>query len=330
MTGEHELGGGRVRMLVGDALEVLRGMPDQSVDCCVTSPPYWGLRSYLPDDHVAKGKEIGLERTPEEYVQNLVAVFQEVKRVLVERGVLWLNLGDCYCTVPHGPKGSNSSDPKVPVARERKGTQSNRLPQLGVKHKDLVGVPWRVAFALQADGWILRQDVIWNKPACMPESVKDRCTRSHEYLFMLAKSPRYYYDQQAVAEPAVTRDRAAWTDRGAEKQRGHSRRHAGFNGRYAQRVMEQGAPQTRNRRSVWTIATVPYKGAHFAVFPPELACLCILSGCPSAGVVLDPFGGSGTVGRVAFEHGRRAVLIDVDERNVPLAEERLRGVQMEI
>jgi site-specific DNA-methyltransferase (adenine-specific) len=283
-----------VQFLLGDALEVLRDLPEGSVDCVVTSPPYWGLRSYLLDSDPLKSREIGGECSAEEYVEKMVAVFCAVRRVLRDAGTLWLNLGDSYVA------------------------------------KDLAGIPWRVALALQVDGWHLRQDIIWHKPACMPESTKDRCTRAHEYVFMFTKNQRYFYDAQAVAEPARTKDRAAWTDRGSEKQRGHSRRHAGFNGRYAAKILEQGAPKTRNRRSVWTIPSVPYKEAHFAVMPPRLVEVCLSAGCPLGGTVLDPFGGSGTVGMVATKLGRSAILIDLDARNAVLVEKRLAGLQLEI
>ena len=182
------------RIHQGDCREVLRTLPEESVQCCVTSPPYWGLRDYGVEG------QLGLERTPEEYVAKMVEVFREVWRVLRPDGTLWLNLGDCYCTVPHRPKGANSADPKNPIARKRLGSQANRLPQPGLKHKDLVGIPWRGAFALQADGWWLRQEIIWHKPNPMPESVTDRPTKAHEYIFLLSKSARYFYDAEAVRE----------------------------------------------------------------------------------------------------------------------------------
>lgn len=193
----------------------------------------------------------------------------------------------------------------------------------GLKPKDLIGIPWRVAFALQADGWYLRQDIIWHKPNPMPESVKDRCTKAHEYVFMLSKSARYYYDAEAVREPAINADIGKWTDKWSDKQRGHGRRHAGFNGRYAAKLEAEGVPTHRNRRSVWAVSTKPYKGAHFATFPPDLIEPCILAGCPEGGTVLDPFGGSGTTGMVAKWHGRNAVLLELNPDYAELARERV-------
>jgi site-specific DNA-methyltransferase (adenine-specific) len=278
-----------VAIFHGDALETLREMDDESADCCVTSPPYWGLRDYGVDG------QLGLERTPEEYVARLVEVFREVRRVLRDDGTLWLNLGDSYasgkgtCYNPGGGESSLGKERKAegvhPLDRGNKST----LAVSGLKPKDLVGIPWRVAFALQADGWYLRSDIIWAKPNPMPESVTDRPTKSHEYLFLLARSERYYYDAKAVAEPAVS-------SRGDEM---------------------------RNRRSVWTIPTRPFSGAHFAVFPEALAEVCILAGTPAGGVVLDPFGGAGTVGVVAGRLGRRAMLVELKEEYCELAAGRL-------
>ena len=223
--------------------------------------------------------QIGLEDTPEVFVARLVEVFREVRRVLREDGTLWLNLGDSYG-----------------------------------KNKQLLGIPWRVAFALQADCWYLRQDIIWQKPNPMPESIKDRCTKAHEYIFMFSKSAKYFYDSEAVKEPAVTKDGFKFTDGGKDKQRGHSRRHAGFNGRYAEKIASDGPPETRNRRSVWTVATKPFKGAHFATFPPDLIEPCVLAGapercCAACGLPYERIvdkqtsfeGGSGKAGRSAEE-----------------------------
>ncbi len=271
------------------------------VQTCVTSPPYYGLRDY------GHPGQLGLEKSPDEYVKSMVEVFQCVRDVLADDGTLWLNLGDSYAGY-HGNK--NSEIPTSSTNGWTNGYNENKRvggkPQdIGLKPKDLIGIPWRVAFALQADGWYLRQDIIWSKPNPMPESVTDRCTKAHEYIFMLTKKERYYYDHEAVKEPAVSTDIRKFTDNGADKQRGHGRKHAGFNGRYADKIAEQGVPETRNRRSVWTVATRPYKGAHFATFPETLIEPCILAGAPLGGIVLDPFMGSGTTAAVAKKHGRQ-------------------------
>jgi len=336
-----------------DALTALRTMPDASVHCCVTSPPYWGLR-----DYGAPG-QLGLEPTPEEYVARLVDVFREVRRVLRDDGTLWLNLGDSYATgagkVGERPGGgaqgdawlgstSSGQDPKRSAPRPRgPTTQPNRMPLAGLKPKDLVGIPWRVAFALQADGWYLRQDIIWHKPNPMPESVTDRPTKAHEYVFLLTKSATYFYDADAIAEPATYAHEAKYDNgenghgggvshkgqgsstrkfRKTDKQRGHGRRHAGFNDRWDAMEKAEQCSGIRNRRSVWTIATKPYPEAHFATFPPELPELCIRAGCPEGGTVLDPFAGSGTTLWVAKENGRDGVGIELSADYCRLAARR--------
>ena len=289
-------------------------LPDASVQCCVTSPPYWGLRDYGTDD------QLGLEATPEEYVANMVEVFREVRRVLANDGTLWLNLGDCYATGAGkvgdcpggGAQGEGWQD------RGGSGTQPNRMPQEGLKPKDLVGIPWRVAFALQADGWWLRSDIIWHKPNPMPESVTDRPTKAHEYLFLLSKSASYFYDAEAIAENGTfepgTRRRAFTAPRAQAMGRQPSGNEvSGW-------VVESGK---RNKRSVWTVPTQPYPGAHFAVFPPALIKPCILAGCPEGGPVLDPFGGAGTTAFVAKELGRKAVGCDLSADYLGLARGRL-------
>lgn len=295
----------------GDCRDVLRELPADSVDCVVTSPPYWGLRDYGVD------AQIGLEATPEEYVAKMMAVFREVRRVLKPTGTVWLNLGDSYTraqtnNVPQSkwqkvefPEHAKAGSSDGAVGRAaRPGNRAG-----GLKDKDLVGIPWRVAFALQADGWYLRSDIIWSKPNPMPESVTDRPTKSHEYLFLLTKSARYYFDADAVAEvstygPDSGQKEAAkgsFAGKWADPSDGH-RNDGAF----------RAIRPTRNIRSVWTIATRPYPGAHFAVFPPELPERCIKAGSPAEGVVLDPFGGSGTVGMVANRLSRRAILIDLN------------------
>jgi DNA modification methylase len=295
----------------GDCREVLASLPADSVDCVVTSPPYWGLRDYGNEG------QLGLERTPDEYVANMVAVFAEVRRVLKPTGTCWLNLGDSYAS-------STKSDERTPAERSKSSTLGPKRNGLGgdnaahkavsfgtrridpgLKPKDLVGIPWRVAFALQADGWYLRSDIIWSKPNPMPESVTDRPTKAHEYLFLLTKSARYYFDADAVREPHVgpLHNPGNKTDNG---------RLTSSMGHLEEPDRVWGNVGGRNIRSVWNIATRPYPGAHFAVFPPELPERCIKAGSPANGVVLDPFGGSGTVGMVANRLSRRAILIDLN------------------
>ena len=294
-----------IKILNGDCREVLKTMPDCSVHCCVTSPPYFGLRDYKVDG------QIGLEQTPDAYVAQLVAVFREVRRVLADDGTLWLNLGDSYSGSGKGPAGNLGK-----IHNEREIKQTSGIVPDGLKPKDLIGIPWRVAFALQADGWYLRQDIIWHKPNPMPESVKDRCTKSHEYMFLLSKSERYYFDAEAIAEPSVTNDpRRPYTSVGAKQIDGRTEWKSG--------ERRGGNDFTkRNRRDVWTVATKPYKGAHFATFPPELVRPCILAGCKKGGTVIDPFGGSGTTGQVCEEEGRNSILIELNPAYIELQKQR--------
>ena len=313
-----------VMLLIGDCREQLRSMRSGSVHTCVTSPPYFGLRDYQVKE------QIGLEPTPDEFVAAMVEVFREVKRVLRDDGTLWLNLGDSYCSTAPGTMGDPINQRGIFAGvsdRRSEGSRKFRpkTPE-GLKPKDLIGIPWRVAFALQADGWYLRSDIVWAKTNPMPESVNDRPTRSHEFIFLLSKSPQYYYDAEAVKEPAVSTDAKKWTDGGRDKQRGHGRRHEGFNGRYAERLATDGPPTTRNRRSVWTVSTKPFKGAHFATFPPDLIEPCVLAGCPAGGTVLDPFGGAGTTGLVAQRHGRNSVLCELNYDYAAITCERLGDV----
>jgi DNA modification methylase len=317
-------------VVCGDALISLKALPDGCARCCVTSPPYWGLRDY------GVSGQLGLEATPEAYAANLVAVFREVRRVLAEDGTLWLVIGDSYCG---GGRGGNPVDSPFDKQQSNHGSlsvgPSAAVP--GLKPKDLVGIPWRVAFALQADGWYLRSDIIWSKPNPMPESVTDRPTKAHEYLFLLSKRERYFYDAAAIAEPVVkgaagstfTEGKTGTNGNGRQqsaearalKQDGHGRRHAGFNARWdASDGDERG---TRNARTVWSIATQPYPEAHFATFPEKLAERCILAGSAVGDTVLDPFTGSGTTGAVAVNHGRRFVGIELNPAYVTLAEKRI-------
>jgi DNA modification methylase len=285
---------------LGDCREVLRALPDQSVHCCVTSPPYFGLRDY------GVAGQIGLEPTPDAFVGELVVVFREVRRVLRDDGTLWLNLGDSYASAWACKRrniiGNGSPD---------MNTSRGRMAE-GLKEKDLIGIPWRVAFALQADGWYLRQDIIWSKPNPMPESVTDRCTKAHEYIFLLSKNARYYYDADAVAEPAICdsmRGPAAHGDKISTNG----------NGGLSRRPIEQ----TRNKRSVWEIASQPFSEAHFATFPPALIEPCILAGCPKGGTVLDPFAGAGTTGLVADRLQRNAILIELNPEYAAMAQRRI-------
>ena len=296
------------RILIGDCIESMRALPDQSVNCCVTSPPYFGLRDYGVDG------QIGLEKTPEEYVAKMVNVFREVRRVLRDDATLWLNLGDSYATGRFQP--------------ERVGTPA------GYKTKDLLGMPWRVAFALQADGWYLRQDIIWHKPNPMPESVRDRCTKAHEYIFMLAKSPKYFYDHRAMQEPCVKGAAGSefHTGKTGEHQLGRSSTKPRKNESLGKRTVtgfqdrwDSAHGETRNRRDVWTVASQPFKEAHFATFPPALIEPCVLAGCPVGGVVLDCFGGSGTVGMVAAKHGRKYILCELNPEYGKMSERRIAG-----
>ena len=296
-------------ILRGDAAAVLRTLPDNSVHCVVTSPPYYGLRDYGVDG------QIGAESTPAEYVERLVAVFREVRRVLRPDGVCWLNLGDSY----NGSAPNRTGQNGYADGRTNRNKRFATGGVSGLKPKDLLGIPWRVAFALQDDGWWLRSDVIFAKPNPMPESVTDRCTRAHEYVFMLTKSARYFYDAQAVAEPAL--QPLGEPSRVAQ----HKQAMLGQNGTGTLGT-NQGAA-TRNRRSVWTIATEPTPYAHFATMPSELAEICILAGCPGDGTVLDPFAGSGTTLRVALTLGRNAIGIELNPEYVDLAERLLNQTQ---
>lgn len=399
---------------LGDCRTVLASLPDASVHCVVTSPPYWGLRDYgtatwdggeatcdhrIETAHQKQGAtsqragrsntesqrnenfrstcgkcgarridaQLGLEPTPEEYVANMVAVFREVRRVLRDDGTLWLNLGDSYAATRAGAAyGWTNGKTSDRDAETMAAYKTVGLPP-GLKPKDLVGIPWRVAFALQADGWYLRSDIIWSKPNPMPESVTDRPTKAHEYLFLLSKSARYYYDADAVREraesgPSDLRKMAEGRERigGLVKEQtdpklaasgltnigrrrsvggkqlasaetrpdGMGRRMPGFNGRWDVSEDAGIAPAGRNLRTVWTIATQPYPGAHFATFPRKLVEPCVKAGCPEGGTVLDPFAGSGTTAMVANALSRRAILIDLSADYLGQAMERNRDVPL--
>jgi DNA modification methylase len=298
------------KIILGDVRTSLQKIEEKSVQTCVTSPPYWGLRDYGNDG------QIGLEQTPDEYVAQMVAVFREIWRVLRDDGTVWLNIGDSYAS-------ARDSKAFPDTLRNGEGTAvahaANRNPAnlkaAGIKHKDLVGIPWRVALALQADGWYLRQDIIWHKPNPMPESVSDRCTKSHEYIFLLTKFPNYFFDNEAIKEdgviPAGTKGAKGSVERQNQK---------GVNARPPEYKIYDGK---RNKRSVWTVNTKPFKGAHFAVMPENLVTPCILAGSRVGDTVLDPFTGSGTTGVIALQHGRKFIGIELNPDYIKIAQKRI-------
>ncbi len=306
-------------LLKADARQI--PLRDETVQCVVTSPPYWGLRDYGVEG------QLGLEAMPEEYITNLVMVFREVRRVLRKDGTLWLNLGDGYAEswgnywpqTKDGPSRQRERGSWRRKAYEGRESQSGNLTGTtwsGFKPKDLIGIPWRVAFALQADGWWLRLDIIWAKPNPMPESVKDRPTQSHEYLFLLTKSARYYYDAEAIREPGSLESQARY-------KRGRSRHHKWADG--GPMTKQEQCSLGRNKRSVWWIATQPYSGSHFATFPEKLVEPCILAGSREGDIVLDPFVGSGTTVRVAEKFNRTGIGCDLAYQDI--ASLRTRNVQ---
>jgi DNA modification methylase len=382
-------------ILIGDVRQKLKELPDKSVHCCVTSPPYWGLRDYGtaswdggdPEcDHLGKpmatkaninrncgtgndvknatarefykdicGKcgaqridsQIGMEETPGQFVANMVEVFREVWRVLRDDGTLWLNLGDSYVG-GKGQSGSmggdyqasrNNAGASLNMAHQTLGGQKQTKPTddrammkaSGLKPKDLVGIPWRVAFALQADGWYLRQDIIWHKPNPMPESVTDRCTKSHEYIFLLSKSRQYYFDNEAIKERGAMSagDSAGSRQQDTRQTHGTGGGNDGLNRakiKLAQELFEKGY-NTRNKRDVWSVPVKPFKGAHFATFPTTLIEPCILAGCPPDGTVLDPFFGAGTTGLVAQQHGRNWIGCELNPVYAEMAAKRIKDAE---
>lgn len=396
-----------VQLLHGDCRDVLRTLADGSVHCCITSPPYWGLRSYLPAGHPDKAREIGSEPTVHEWVRTMVEVFREVRRVLRDDGTLWLNLGDSYygggrggdsgSSTMRSPQPSHSKHQAFTAEQRNASARAGRCRESsGLKPKDLIGQPWRVAFALQEDGWYLRQELIWAKRNPMPESVTDRFTKAHEQVFLLSKSERYWFDLAAVQEEASEGTHARYAQNGGKAPQGAARgfgdaprahkASSGYQkgkgvgrrqgppgnpaeneapnpkaaladteipGAYAdgksermgrgagwRKLAENGSgtktnasfdeamavmPAKRNPRDVRWLASEPFKGAHFATYPPSLIEPFVLAGCPEGGTILDPFGGSGTTGLVADRHHRNAILIDIDERNLPMARERIQG-----
>ena len=311
------------KILQGDCLDEMEWMANESVQCCVTSPPYFGLRDYGHEG------QIGLETSPAEYVRKMVDVFREVRRVLKPDGTLWLNLGDSYAGGGNGGGGSFAKDG---IRCALPGTDKNKATRFGprgaidgLKPKDLIGIPWRVAFALQEDGWYLRQDIIWHKPNPMPESVRDRCTKAHEYIFLFSKSPKYYFDSESMKEPAVMAgSRIKLGSRSFAKRQADG---AGVKPSGNGNAEHYDVPAYRNRRSVWTVPTRPFKGAHFAVYPPKLIEPCILAGSRVGDVVFDPFAGSGTTGAVAIEHGRKAIMCELNAEYVELIKARMAQVE---
>jgi DNA modification methylase len=326
------------RILIGDVRTQLATLADESVHTVVTSPPYFGLRDY------GMAGQIGLEPSPQEFISALVDVFNQVHRVLRADGTLWVNMGDSYAN--DGKWGGHTGGKHVsalhcsPIGRNKRYT--------GLKPKDLIGIPWRLAFALQDAGWYLRQDIIWSKPNPMPESVRDRCTKAHEYIFLLSKSEKYYYDQEAIMEPFAETSIARLEQPALEQQEGSDRVPGKTNGNtkawgpssyrgssftkgktgevkptVGQRERQEAAG--RNKRSVWTVTTQPFKEAHFATFPPKLIEPCILAGCPVGGTVLDPFGGAGTTGLVSDRLQRNAILIELNPEYAAMARKRIEG-----
>lgn len=324
------------RIIIGDCRETMRALIAEGVkvQACVTSPPYFGLRDY------GHPGQLGLERAPDEYVANMVEVFRLVRDLLAEDGTLWLNLGDSYV--------ANRGNTEEKPAHDNKSVHTTlhiRKNKIPGKPKDLIGIPWRVAFALQADGWYLRQDIIWSKPNPMPESVRDRCTKSHEYVFLLSKNERYYFDQEAIAEPVSQGTVARYFDQldQLDQQRGSDRVPGKTNGpmkavvntgrlrrdesRWNEAAGKGFMPNdnhTRNKRSVWTVTTKPYSGAHFATFPPDLIEPCVLAGSPAGGIVFDPFMGSGTTAEVAQRLGRQYLGCELNPEYESLQNNRLK------
>ena len=361
----------KIKVLNGNCLNVLSELPEKSVNTCITSPPYYGLRDYQTaewkggDENcehtishysdnlkpevdrpfrgnrsacmkcgaIRKDSQIGLEETPEEYVENMVAVFREVRKVLRDDGTVWLNLGDSYAmTSLRGGDKAHSGNVGAHKHYDHSLPKGSKKIPKGIKPKDLMGIPWMVAFALRADGWYLRQDIIWHKPNPMPESVKDRCTKAHEYIFLLTKNKKYYYDNDAIREPHTweeSKPRPSGMERNAQKYRskvnygGGGSGFAGHSGSLKADGTSLNHPDGRNKRSVWTVTTKPFKGAHFATFPPELIKPCILAGCPEDGTVLDPFGGAGTTGVVANRWGRNAILIELNDEYAEMSRNRI-------
>lgn len=328
------------RIYLGNALEVLSTFPDASIDCCVTSPPYYALRDYHADG------QIGLEDTPEEFIGRLAHVFEQVRRVLKPDGTLWVNIGDSYAGSMKGAAKWVDNARKYKQGTNKgmlgEGAVVKRIPE-GYKSKDLIGIPWMLAFELRRWGWYLRQDIIWEKPNCMPEAVTDRCTKAHEYIFLLSKSKHYHFDAEAIREKAVGFDttpprgsEGAYKPNAGRRAKGNSASFRGGNVYTQGRSFDNSAPVARdthgnvpnetglrNKRSVWSVATAQTKEAHFATFPEKLITPCILAGCPEGGVVLDPFMGSGTTAIVARKLFRNYIGIEINPEYKDMAEKRI-------
>lgn len=338
----------QAQIIVGDCRQVLATLEAGSVHCCVTSPPYWGLRDYGVDG------QIGLEASFDLWLEEMVSVFREVKRVLRDDGTLWLNIGDAYNAGTSAKRKAPRTNVDVGGWADSECDGGARLNALGLKTKDLIGMPWELAFALRRDGWYLRSDIIWHKPNPMPESVRDRPTKSHEYIFLLSKGPKYYYDADAIVE-ACSENTHARIAQDVDRQNGSTRTYGGTRSHRPMKTVvrqqpgvnpkaaaiepgdHRGRPKqnasfaaatagrvlVRNSRSVWTIPTEGFDGAHYATFPRELAGRCIKAGCPAGGLVLDPFGGTATTAEVALKLGRRAVCIELNPEYAALARKRL-------
>ena len=316
------------KVLCGDALELLRTLPPESVHTCVTSPPYYGLRDYGADG------QIGKEETPEDYIEKLLQVFREVRRVLCADGTLWVNIGDSYAGSGKGRMADGTHYEKKPSkSGNYGGTREGHLKKTeaaGCKPKDLIGIPWLLAFALRADGWYLRQDIIWSKTNCMPESVRDRCTKSHEYIFLLSKSERYYFNAAAISEPVTSTKGNAKTFRGGGAYTGGRSYDNSAMVERESHGNSENRTGCRNKRSVWEVCTNGFRGAHFATFPEKLIEPCILAGCPQGGTVLDPFVGSGTTGVVAKKHGCNFVGCEINPQYAEMATARIAAAQIEV
>ncbi len=311
-------------IITGDCLEVLRQLPDQIFQSCITSPPYWGLRDYGVDG------QLGLESTPEEYTAKMVEIFREVRRTLRDDGTLWLNLGDTYsahkdCKSVSQTLAIGGKNERAHVIEKGKSVSRNSriMKSIGLKNKDLIGIPWMVAFALRNDGWYLRCDIIWSKPNPMPESVTDRPTKAHEYVFLMSKSQRYYYDADAISELASYpqfgyKNASAYNGKNSKQDALGDRRYTGFNERW-----RENPTQTRNARSVWEIPTQPYPEAHFATYPEKLVNKCILAGTKEGDLILDPFAGSCTTGYRAKEMRRKFTMIELKPEYVKLGHRRM-------
>ena len=340
----------------GDCRETMRRWKEQGVKAqtCVTSPPYFGLRDYGHDG------QIGLEQTPEQYIKAMVEVFRCVWDVLADDGTLWLNIGDSYAGSGKGSNPDGTPHPSTLLGKQGTNTGTvtgKNMPQkahkIGLKPKDLIGIPWMLAFALRADGWYLRQDIIWHKPNPMPESVQDRCTKAHEYIFLMSKSQKYYFDNEAIAEPLAASSVARLAQPTLAQQAGSDRVPGKTNGnmkavgprfggnKYGDDDSEESRTKSgnewvqnetgrRNKRSVWTVTTKPYKGAHFATFPSDLITPCILAGAPVGGVVLDPFMGSGTTAAVAIANGRNYLGCELNSAYKELQDDRIRDAHLGI